>query len=72
MEGVFDNATAMDALDEKGDALLAYVITQHARVSGATLLEPTGGPEDVELTIPGDTPVTYAAVILPVRLNAVD
>lgn len=72
VEGIYDNAEAMDRLDEKGDALLAYVITQHARVSGATLLEPTGGPEDVELTIPGDTPVTYATVLLPVRLNAVD
>lgn len=72
VEGIYDNAEAMDRLDEKGDALLAYVVTQHSRVSGATLLDPTGGPEDVELTIAGDPPVTYAAVILPVRLNAVD
>jgi hypothetical protein len=72
VEGLFDNAQAADALDEKGEALLAYVVTQHSRVSGATLINPIGGPEDVELTIPGDPPLTYAAVILPVELNAVD
>jgi hypothetical protein len=72
VEGVYDNAQAADALDEKGDALLTYLVTQHSRVSGATLIDPIGGPEDVDLTIAGDNPVTYAAVILPVRLNAVD
>lgn len=72
VEGVYENAEALDALDEKGDALLAYLVTQHDRVSGATLLNPLGGPEDVELTIAGDNPVTYAAVAIPVGLNAVD
>jgi len=72
VEGVYANIQSADALDEKGDALLSFLVNEHSRVSGATLLEPIGGPEDVDLTIPGDNPVTYAAVIIPVRLNAVD
>lgn len=72
VEGIYDNAQAADALDEKGDALLSFLVTEHSRVSGSTLLEPIGGPEDVDLTIAGDNPVTYAAVIVPVRLNALD
>ena len=72
VEGVYENKQTAQRLDEKGDALLTFLVTEHARVSGATLLEPIGGPEDVDLTIAGDTPVTYAAAIIPIRLNAVD
>ncbi len=72
VEGVYENAQTAQRLDEKGDALLTFLVTEHSRVSGATLLEPIGGPEDVDLTIPGDNPVTYAAAIIPIRLNAVD
>lgn len=72
VEGVYQNKETAEKLDEKGDALFTYLVDQHSRVSGATLIEPTGGPEDVDLTIAGDTPVTYAAAIIPVRLNAVD
>lgn len=72
VEGVYDNAQSVHRLDEKADALLTFLVTEHARVSGATLLEPIGGPEDVDLTIAGEKPVTYAAAIIPIRLNAVD
>ena len=72
VEGVYENAQTAQRLDEKGDALLAFLVTKHSEVSGATLLEPIGGPEDVDLTIAGEQPVTYAAAIIPIRLNAVD
>jgi hypothetical protein len=69
VQGIYENAETMDKLDELGDSLLTFLVDEHSRVSGATLLEPTGGPEDVELPI-GET--TYAGVQIPVRLNAVD
>lgn len=73
VEGVYENAETMQRLDEKGDALLAYIVTQHDRVSGATLLEPIGGPEDAQLDLTADGKVIpYMAVIIPIRLNAVD
>lgn len=73
VEGIYDNAQAADALDEKGDALLSFLVNEHSRVSGATLLEPIGGPEDVTLTIgAGEGAVSYAAVIQAVKLNALD
>jgi hypothetical protein len=69
VEGIYDNAETMDRLDEKADSLLAFLVEQHARVSGATLLEPIGGPEEIDLSI-GE--VAYAAKLIPVHLNAVD
>ena len=69
VEGTYENAETADRLDVLADALLTYLVTQHSRVSGATLLEPISGAEDIDLTI-GET--TYAASLIPVRLNAVD
>jgi hypothetical protein len=69
VQGVYDNAETMDKLDVMADSLLTYLVAQHARVSGATLLEPIGGLEDVELAV-GDA--VYAATLIPVHLNAVD
>lgn len=69
VQGVYENAETADKLDVLADALLTYLVTQHSRVSGATLLEPFGGIEDVDLAI-GEA--VYAATTIPVRLNAVD
>lgn len=69
VQGVYENAEALDKLDVLADALLTFLVTEHARVGGATLLEPIRGAEDVTLTI---AEVSYAASMIPVRLNAVD
>ena len=69
VQGVYENAETADRLDVLVDALLAYLVDQHSRVSGATLLEPIGGNEDVDLSV-GDA--VFAASTIPVRLNAVD
>lgn len=69
VQGVYENAETADKLDVMADSLLTFLVDQHSRVSGASLLEPVGGLEDVDLTI-GDA--TYAATVIPVRLNAVD
>jgi hypothetical protein len=69
VQGIYDARETMAKLDVMADSLLTYLVTQHARVSGATLLEPIAGGEDIELTV-GDA--TYAATLIPVHLNAVD
>jgi hypothetical protein len=69
VQGVYDNAETLDKLDVMADSLLTYLVTQHSRVSGSTLLEPIAGGEDIELTV-GEA--TYAATLIPVHLNAVD
>lgn len=74
VEGVYDNAETLDRLNEKGDALLTYLVTQHARISGSTLLEPTGGLEEVDYSVTDAKGITsvYATGLIPVRLNALD
>ena len=69
VQGTYENAETADRLDIMADSLLTYLVTQHSRVSGATLLEPVGGLEDVDFTV-GEA--TYATTLIPVRLNAVD
>lgn len=69
VEGTYENAGTAMRLDEKADALMTYLVDQHSRVSGATLLEAVSEPEDVELPI-GDA--VYMAALISVRLNAVD
>lgn len=65
IEGVYENAETADRLDVLADALITYLTSQHARVSGATLLEAVSS-EDVDLAI-GE--VTYAATLIRVRHN---
>ena len=68
VQGVYENAETADKLDVLADALITYLTGQHARVSGATLLEAISS-EDVDLAI-GET--TYAATIVTVRHDVVE
>lgn len=68
VEGIYENAETADKLDELADAMISYLPSQHARVSGSTLLEAISA-EDVELDLGGGA--IYAATIITVRLNAV-
>jgi hypothetical protein len=68
VQGVYENAETADKLDVLADALITYLTSQHARVSGATLLEPVSS-EDVDLAI-GE--VTYAATIVVIRHDVVE
>ena len=63
VQGVYENAETADKLDVLADALITYLTSQHARVSGATLLEAISS-EDVDLAI-GEA--VYAATIVTVR-----
>ena len=65
VQGVYENAETSDKLDVLADALITYLTSQHARVSGATLLEATSS-EDVDLAI-GEA--TYAATIVTISHN---
>lgn len=65
VEGTYDNEETLGRLDEKADALLVYLATQHSRVSGQ-LLEATSA-EDVELAI-GEA--SYAATVVTIRVIA--
>ena len=66
--GVYENAETSDKLDVLADALITYLTSQHARVSGATLLEAVSS-EDVDLAI-GE--VAYAATLIRVRHTVVE
>src|SRR5687767_9636916 len=68
VQGVYENAETADKLDVLADALITYLTSQHARVSGATLLEAISS-EDVDLVI-GEA--TYAATIVVIRHNVVE
>jgi hypothetical protein len=63
VQGVYENAETADKLDILADALITYLTSQHARVSGATLLEATSS-EDVDLSI---AETVYAATIVTIR-----
>ena len=65
VEGLYDNEESLGRLDEKADALIAFLATQHAAVAGQ-LLEATAA-EDVELVLK-ETP--YAATVVTIRVNA--
>ena len=68
VEGVYENAETADKLDVLADALITYLTSQHARVSGATLLEAISS-EDLDLAI-GE--VVYAATLVVIRHNVVE
>ena len=69
VEGVYEAGQTADNLDEAGDSLLTFLITEHSRVSGSTLLQPLGGPEEVDLSIDG---TVWAAAVIPVGLNSLE
>lgn len=68
VQGVYENAETADKLDVLADALVTYLTSQHARVSGATLLQATSS-EDAELDI-GDGAAHYAATVVTVELDS--
>lgn len=68
VQGVYENAETADDLDVLADALITYLTSQHARVSGQTLLEPISS-EDVDLAI-GEA--TYAATIVVIRHTVIE
>ncbi len=65
VEGLYDNEESLGRLDEKADALVAFLATQHSIVSGQ-LLEATSA-EDVELVL---KETAYAATVVTIRVNA--